>query len=79
MNRTILVTGATGNLGREVVHTLLDGGCTVRAGVRDVAKIAAGERLAVVRLDYTTPETYDEALRAVSGIFLVAPPIPGPG
>lgn len=75
MNKTILVTGATGNLGREVVRTLGDGGYAVKAGTRDMAKIAPGERQRVVELDYTDPGTYDEALRTASGVFLVAPPM----
>ena len=75
MSQTMLVTGATGNLGREVVRTLGECGATVKAGTRDVSKIAPGEKLHAVRFDYTDPGTYDEALRTVQGVFLVAPPM----
>ena len=47
MNQTILVTGATGNLGREVVRTLGECGTTVKAGTRDASKIPPGENLRV--------------------------------
>ncbi|WP_154019991.1 NmrA family NAD(P)-binding protein [Halococcus sediminicola] len=36
--RTILVTGATGTVGRHVVTSLAEEDVAVRAGVRDVAR-----------------------------------------
>ena len=37
----VFVAGATGRTGIRVVRALLEAGCTVRAGVRDVAKATA--------------------------------------
>jgi len=75
MEKTVLVTGASGNLGREVVKTLLDKGYNVRAATRDMRKISSSGRLAAVRFDYTKPITFADALDAVGGVFLVAPPM----
>jgi uncharacterized protein YbjT (DUF2867 family) len=36
MNRQILVTGATGNVGREVVRLLYDKGYHIKAAVRNL-------------------------------------------
>ena len=74
---TILVTGATGQLGRLVVDNLLARGIepsTVRAGARDVAKAAALAELGVqvVPLDYDAPETVAAAVDGVDALLLVS-------
>ena len=38
MSETILVTGATGTIGRDVTKQLAKNGAAVRAGVRDPGK-----------------------------------------
>ena len=38
MEKTVLVTGATGTIGRDVVKILSENGVPLRAGVRDQAK-----------------------------------------
>lgn len=75
MERTVLVTGATGNVGRDVVAALLDGGSAVMAGTRDISKVKPAANLQTVRLDYTDPTTFAGALDSVTGVFLVAPPM----
>jgi uncharacterized protein YbjT (DUF2867 family) len=78
MTTTILVTGATGNIGYQVANELLEQeGVRVRAAVRsrDAAKaVALAERGAeLVRLDYTEPGTLREAFAGADRAFLVAP------
>ena len=52
-----LVTGATGNVGREVVSQLLAQGQKVRVFTRDAAKVAQwGDRVEVTIGDFTHPE-----------------------
>lgn len=74
--RTILVTGATGNVGRHVVNRLLELGVDVRALVREpgAARLPAG--VAVVGGDLTRPDTLDVALAGVDSVFLVWPGLP---
>lgn len=70
----ILVTGATGNVGREVVARLLRGAVGVRALVRDPG--AAGrlpEGVEAVGGDLSEPGTLEGALDGISTVFLVWP------
>lgn len=66
----ILVTGATGNVGRNVVAELLDAGETVRAISRNPERAAFPGGVDVVRADLTQPETLPAALRGVDRAFL---------
>ena len=71
---TILVTGATGNLGRLVLASLLERGADPRsivAGARDVAK-AADLGVRVARLDYAEPATIAAALDGVDSVLLIS-------
>ncbi|MEQ7009807.1 NAD(P)H-binding protein [Actinopolymorpha sp. B17G11] len=70
---TILVTGATGKVGRNVVTQLLDAGVSVRALTRhpDAAGLPAGA--SVVEGDLSAPETFAGSLEGVSAAFLVWP------
>ena len=77
---TILVTGATGLVGGEVVRSLLREGAKVRAGVRDAQKkeSAALRELGaeVVELDFARAETFAPALHGVSKVFYLIVPSP---
>src|SRR3954454_17141117 len=69
----ILVTGATGNVGAELVHALAAAGEPVRALVRDDARRAAlpaGVEAAVG--DLNRPDTVAPALEGVRGVHLLA-------
>lgn len=69
----ILVTGATGNIGSEVVRLLRHGGQRVRVLVRDPKKFAnVDEGIEVVTGDLSRPETLPPALAGVTKLFLMA-------
>ena len=73
----VLVTGATGRVGRVVVDLLIEAGVPVRALVhRSESAATLPPNIEVVTGDLTVPESLDAALRGVSTVFLVwtAPP-----
>jgi uncharacterized protein YbjT (DUF2867 family) len=74
--RPVLVTGATGRIGRAVVAQLLDAGVPVRALTRRPAAAGLPANVEVVAGDLTVPESLDPALQGASAIFLLwtAPP-----
>ena len=67
----ILVTGATGKIGREVVAELLDRGADSRALARDPAKASLPEGVEVVRGDLSDPSSLAPALEEVDAVFLL--------
>jgi uncharacterized protein YbjT (DUF2867 family) len=67
----ILVTGATGTVGRQVVAELLDRGHEVRALTRDAAGAAFPAGVEVVEGDLTEPEGLAPALQGVTGLHLI--------
>ena len=74
---TILVTGATGQLGRLVIDSLIARGAepqSIVAGARDTARAAdlADRGVAVVALDYTQPASITAALDGVDTVLLVS-------
>ena len=76
----ILVTGATGRVGRVVVDQLLGAGVPVRALTRRPAAARLPAAVEVVSGDLTVPESLDGALQGVRAVFLVwtAPPATAP-
>jgi uncharacterized protein YbjT (DUF2867 family) len=69
--KRILITGATGNIGRQVLHQLPANGVHVRALVRDPDAARLPAHVELVRRDFTRPETLDECLDAIDTVFLV--------
>ncbi|MGW5474411.1 NAD(P)H-binding protein [Streptomyces chartreusis] len=67
----ILVTGATGTVGRQVVTELLARGHAVRALTRDPAKADFPAGVEVVRGDLTDPDSLVPALEGVTGVHLI--------
>jgi uncharacterized protein YbjT (DUF2867 family) len=69
----ILVTGATGNIGGEVMRQLAGAGEKVRALARDPAKAAKlGPTVEVARGDLLQPETLAAAFAGATKVFLMA-------
>lgn len=68
---TILVTGATGTIGRRVVEQLLKRGAAVRALVRDPAKANLPADVTVVQGDLLDVDALRGAFRGVSTLFLL--------
>lgn len=81
MTRRILITGATGQIGREVVTQLHAAGLPVRALSRTPQTASLPATVEVVGGDLSVPETLDEALEDVGAVFLVwvAPLAPAAG
>lgn len=67
----ILVTGATGNVGRALVETLDGGGHRVRALARTPDRAALPASVEVVPADLSAPETVSGALAGVDKLFLL--------
>ena len=67
----VLVTGATGRVGRAVVDQLLDAGLPVRALARRPSAAGLPPAVEVVAGDLTVPESLDDGLQGVSAVFLV--------
>ncbi|MCK6531070.1 NmrA family NAD(P)-binding protein [Myxococcota bacterium] len=76
MEAPILVTGATGNVGREVVRCLVAQGLPVRAAARSLGEIrrVLWPDVDAVSLDFERAETFDAAVRGARGLFLLRPP-----
>jgi uncharacterized protein YbjT (DUF2867 family) len=75
MSETVLVTGATGTIGRDVTQQLAKKDVAVRAGVRDPgkAKKQFGADVALAPFDFENAQSFDGALKGVTKIFLLPP------
>jgi uncharacterized protein YbjT (DUF2867 family) len=70
----ILVTGATGNIGKELARRLVDKGLPVRVLLRDWKKAAALEdRVEVAPGDLNKPETLGAPMQGIEKLFPVTP------
>lgn len=70
MPPSVLVTGATGKVGRATVDALLARGADVRAASRHLDTAAGVKR---VTFDWARPDTYDAALAGVDRVFVLLP------
>ncbi|WP_175922757.1 SDR family oxidoreductase [Burkholderia latens] len=68
---TILVTGATGRVGRHVVHQLVERGADVRVLVRDPSKADFPAAVAVVQGDMLDLDALRTAFTGVRTLFLL--------
>src|SRR3954471_17268438 len=71
---TILVTGATGNVGRNVVDLLLEAGEQVRVTSRNPQSVDLPAAVDVHAADLTDPQSYVAPLSGVDKVFLYAQP-----
>lgn len=71
----ILITGATGNNGQELIRQLTAMGQRVRALIRKPAEAAKldGSNIEVAAGDFDQPETLEAALQGVEKAFLLTP------
>jgi uncharacterized protein YbjT (DUF2867 family) len=71
----ILITGASGNVGKEVLRQAAASGTKVRAAFQTANKAAASlSGVEIATVDYNQPETLLAALKGVNKVFLVGPP-----
>jgi uncharacterized protein YbjT (DUF2867 family) len=68
----ILVTGATGNIGRHVVSTLLGDGREVRALTRDPERAGLPPEVDIVTGDFDAIETLAPAMNGVDTVLLAS-------
>jgi uncharacterized protein YbjT (DUF2867 family) len=68
----ILVTGATGTVGREVVKLLAEAGEKVRALTRDPAKAKFDKSVEVVAGDLDQPATLEKAAAGADAVYALA-------
>ena len=73
---TILVTGASGAIGRQVVQQLIDRGATVRALVRDPSRTNFPSGVEVVQGDLLEVVSLRRALAGASTLFLLNGVVP---
>ena len=73
---TILVTGATGTVGGQVVEQLVKRGANVRALVRDASKAKLPPDVTVVQGDLLDVDSLRGALKGVSTLFLLNAVVP---
>jgi uncharacterized protein YbjT (DUF2867 family) len=76
MSETFVVTGATGNVGGELVRLLRTSGRRVRVAVSDVggARDRFGDDVECVRFRFEDPATFAPALADAAAVFLIRPP-----
>jgi len=75
-SKKVLVTGATGRIGREVVRLLEKADATVVAAMRhpDEGKDLFGAEVDLVHLDFMDPKTFQGAVEGCQRLFLLRPP-----
>ncbi len=76
MVSNILVIGATGNVGKEVVRLLSELDYPVTAAVRNPieSQKSFGHKVRCVSFDFTNPDTFADAFAGINKLFLVRPP-----
>jgi uncharacterized protein YbjT (DUF2867 family) len=76
MRDTILVTGAVGNVGSEVVKQLLARGTRVVAADRKPERVTSlfADNVIPARLDFRDASTWTPSLNGATSMFLVRPP-----
>jgi uncharacterized protein YbjT (DUF2867 family) len=76
MSKTVLVTGATGKVGRRLIPLLVRRGLRVRAAGR--SPVMARLDVEPVHFDWSDESTFEAARKGVDAMYLVPGPIPEP-
>lgn len=76
MQTNIVITGAPGNVGTELVRQLKHMQVSFRVGARraESAQLELGEAINVVTFDFLKPDTYESTFAGAERLFLVRPP-----
>lgn len=76
MTASVLVTGALGNVGAEIVKCLLAKQVEVRAGDINPEALQKrfGNAIEAVRFDYAHPDTFAATFKGIRRMFLMRPP-----
>lgn len=77
--RRVLVTGATGVVGKALVPALVDEGYEVRATTRDIARATSVPGVAWVKCDVNDRADLDRALEGVDAVFFLVHAMGGGG
>jgi uncharacterized protein YbjT (DUF2867 family) len=74
----IVITAPTGQIGRQVLASVLDGGEPVRVIARDPSRLPAHvrERVEVVQGSHGDPDALDKAFAGADAVFWLLPPNP---
>jgi len=75
--KNVLVTGANGHVGYTLTKLLIEKGYNVKASVRDLnnpelTKNLKSLNVDIIELDLMKPDTIDEAMNGIEGLFQVA-------
>jgi uncharacterized protein YbjT (DUF2867 family) len=78
MVETILVTGASGTVGSEVINQLSSAtaDANIRAGahsIENIKKVVKSDIVEPMQIDYNKPDTLKDALKDVDRVFLLTP------
>ncbi|TDB61165.1 SDR family oxidoreductase [Arundinibacter roseus] len=78
MSNKVLITGATGTIGKELIRQLQANDTTFVAGSREFSK--AAQTLGIgqeqwVNLDFDQPETFETPTSEVDAVFVLGPPL----
>ena len=78
MVETILVTGASGTVGSEVINQLSSASAdaNIRAAahsIESIKKVTKSESVEPIQIDYNKPDTLKDALKDVDRVFLLTP------
>ena len=72
----VLITGATGNVGKEIIKSLRDKDITIFAAdlYEESVKLMFGEGIHFRKLDFYDNSTFDNSLNEIDMVFLMRPP-----
>jgi uncharacterized protein YbjT (DUF2867 family) len=78
MVETVLVTGASGTVGSEVLNQLSNAttDANIRAAahsIESIKKVIKSESVEPIQIDYNKPDTLKDALKDVDRVFLLTP------